>query len=225
MECNTCHELGNFGRKCRSNTENAKKRRTNLEKTYDDQEESEPEEIQQITQLSKILLDKNDHYRIKLIVKGKYRNFTIDTGSPITIMPNIPTLYKPKDIEQLKERYKNVHKNEIKLLDKVWADIDYNGEITKLPILTKGSDITPLLGVNLLKQLPITVNNILLDERTNQSKIVHSKFNEPHNQEHRSKYPNKTRMLANQTESKYQTTYIKTLNRKFGTPGKVRNHR
>ena len=34
-----------------------------------------------------------------------------------------------------------------------------------------------LLGVNWLKQLPITINKILLDEPTNQSKTIHTKYN------------------------------------------------
>ena len=40
------------------------------------------------------------------------------------------------------------------------------------------SDITPLLGVNWLKQLPITINKIQLDEPTNQSEAIHTKFSQ-----------------------------------------------
>ena len=112
-----------------------------------------------------------------MIINGKYQNFTIDTGSAVTIMPNIPEVYNQKDIQSLKERYQYVNKNEIKFLRKVWADIEYNGDTTKLPILiTQRSDITPLLGVNWLKQLPITINKILLDECTNQSNAIYTKF-------------------------------------------------
>ena len=68
-----------------------------------------------------------------------------------------------------KKRYQNVNKNEVKFFGKIWANIDNNGEITKLLILiTQKSNITPLLGVNWLKQLPITMNKILLDENINQ---------------------------------------------------------
>ena len=80
-------------------------------------------------------------------INGKYQNFTIDTGSLVTIMPNNPKLYNPKDIRPLKERYQDVNKNEIKFLGRVWANIEYNGETKKLPILiTQRDDITPLLG-------------------------------------------------------------------------------
>ena len=92
-------------------------------------------------------------------------------------MPNNPKLYNPKDIHPLKERYQDVNKNEIKFQGRVWANIEYNGETKKLPIvITQRDDITPLLGVNLLKQLPITIKKILLDEPTNQSNKFHTKF-------------------------------------------------
>ena len=149
-----------------------------LEGTYTEEEESKPEEIQQITQTNRVLPDENDNYGIKLKINGKYQNFTIDTGSPVTIMPNNPELYNQKLMKPLKERYQDVNKNEIKFLGKVWADIEYNGKTTKLPILiTKRNDITPLLGVNWLKQLPITINKIQLDEQTNQSEAIDAKFN------------------------------------------------
>ena len=50
-------------------------------------------------------------------------------------MLNNRILYEQKDIQPLKERYQDVNKNESKFLGKVWADIEYNGEITKLSIL------------------------------------------------------------------------------------------
>ena len=160
-ECNNCHKTGHFARVCRSKTnKNTRKQKINyLEETYTEEEESEPEEIQQITQINRVLPDENDNYGIKLKINGKYQNFTIDTGSPVTIMPNNPKLYNQREIKPLKERYQDVNKNEIKFLGKIWADIEYNGKTTKLPILiTKTNDITPLLGVNWLKQLPITIN-------------------------------------------------------------------
>ena len=44
----------------------------------------------------------------------KNQNFTIDTGSPVTIMPNNATICEQKDIQPLKERYQDVNNNEIK---------------------------------------------------------------------------------------------------------------
>ena len=177
-ECNNCHKLGHFVRVCCSKTEHTRKRVNYTEEIYGNEEESEPEEIRQITQINRIQPNKNDHYEINLKINGKYQNFTIDTGSPVIIMPNNPTLYKQKDIQPLQERYPDVNKNEIKFLGKIWANIEYNGKTTKLPILiTQRNDITPFLGVNWLKHLPITIDKISLDEKTSQSEDIHTKLN------------------------------------------------
>ena len=143
-----------------------------------DDEESEPEEIQQITQINKIIPDNNDHYGVEININGKKQKFIIDTGSPVTIMPNDITLYKAEDIQPLKERYQDVNKTEIKFLGKVWSNIENNNTQTNLPLLiTKRTDITPLKGVNWLKQLPITINGISLNKENNQSETaIHTKF-------------------------------------------------
>ena len=156
---------------------------------YNDEEESEPEELQQITQINQILPDKNDHYEVKKKINDNYKNFTINTGSPVTIMPNNRKLYNQEDNQPLKEIYQDVNKNEIKFFGKKWANIEYNGEITKLSILiTQRSDITPLLGVNWLNscqspstksywtnpptnQMPFTQNSTNYLKRTAQSRI------------------------------------------------------
>ena len=92
-------------------------------------------------------------------------------------MPNNPKLYNRKDIHPLKERYHDMNKNEIKVLQKIRANFEYNGETTKLPILiTQRNDNTPQLGVKWLKQLPISINKISLDDHTNQSNNIHTKF-------------------------------------------------
>ena len=137
MECNNCHKVGHFARVCRSKTYNTRKQIVNyLEAAHGEKEESEPEEVQQKTQINEILPDKNDNYGIKLKINGNYQNFTIATGSPVTIMPNNPKLYNPKDKHPLTEIYQDVNKNEIKFLGKVRANIEYNGETTNYQFLS-----------------------------------------------------------------------------------------
>ena len=152
-----------------------KKTKSQLPRSNDnEEEESEPEEIQQITQINRTLPDKKNNYGIKVKTNGKYQNFTIDTRSPVRIMPNKSKLNNQKDIHPLKERYQCVNKNEIKFLEKLRANIEYNRKTTKPPLpITQRDDITPLLGVNWLKQLPITINKVSLDEHT-QSNIIHT---------------------------------------------------
>ena len=66
-------------------------------------EEREPEEMLQITQINKILPDNNDHCVVEIKINGKNHKVIIDTGSPVTIMPNNPTLYNTEDVQPLKE--------------------------------------------------------------------------------------------------------------------------
>ena len=55
--------------------------------------------------------------------------------------------------------------------------MEYNGTSTELPMLIiKRKDITPLLGVNWLKQLPITLNKITLDNEIDQSENIYKKY-------------------------------------------------
>ena len=73
MESNNCHKVGHFARVCRSKTDNTRKQTVNyLEAAHSEEDESEPEDIQQITQINKILPDKNDNYGVKLKINGEY---------------------------------------------------------------------------------------------------------------------------------------------------------
>ena len=96
MESINYHKVEHFVRVSRSKTENTRKQRVNYLEAAHSEEGSEPEETQQITQINSILPDKNDNYGIKLKIIGNYQNFTINTGSPVTIMPNNPKLYNPR---------------------------------------------------------------------------------------------------------------------------------
>ena len=120
-----------------------------------------------------------------MIINGEKQKFIIDTGSPVTIMPYDQKIHKTKEIKPMKERYQDVNKNEIKFMGKTWVTAEYNGVSTKLPMLiTKRNDITPLRGVNWLKQLPITINKISLNNETNQSESVYKQYYKLFNTNH-----------------------------------------
>ena len=180
--------MGHFARVCPSEQNKNDQRRINyLEETSSkkDEEESELEKIRQITQINKILPDNNDHYGVEMIINGKKQKFIIDPGSPVTIMPYDQKILKTKEIKPMKERYQDINKNEIKFMGKTWVTAEYNGTSTKLPMLiTKRNDITPLLGVNWLKQLPITINKISLDNETSQSESIYKKYQKLFNTNH-----------------------------------------
>ena len=129
-ECNNCHKLGHFARVCRSKTDHTGKRVTYTEEIYgNEEEESEPEEIRQITQINRIQPNKNDHCEIKLKINGKYQNFTIDTGSPVTIMPNNPTTQHSIN-KTISNRYKKDTKTWTKMKSNSWARSAYTPNTT-----------------------------------------------------------------------------------------------
>ena len=185
-KCNNCQKMGHFARLCRSKQNKNDQRRINyLEETSSEEEESEPEEIRRITQINKIVVDNNDQYGVEMIINGKKQKFIIDTGSPVTIMPYDQKIHNTKEIKPMKERYQDVNKNEIKFMGKTWVTAEYNRTSTKLPMLiTKRNGITPLLGINWLKQLPITTNKISLDNETSQSESIYKKNHKLFNTNH-----------------------------------------
>ena len=92
-------------------------------------------------------------------------------------MPYDQKIHNTKEIKPMKERYQSVNKNEIDFMGKTWLTVECNGTSTELPMLiTKRNDITPLLGVNWLKQLPITINKITLDNEIGQSENIYKNY-------------------------------------------------
>ena len=70
------------------------------------EEDQDENEICRITQINKILPENNNHYDTELKINETKQKFTIDTGSPVTIMPNNANLYKMENIRPKKERCK-----------------------------------------------------------------------------------------------------------------------
>ena len=186
-------------------------------------------EIFRITQINKKLQDNNDHYCIELKIS--------ETKQKFTIMPNNSQLYKTGNLRPIKERYQDVNKNEIQFLGKECMDVEHGGKRIKLPLLiTKGNNITPLLGVNWSKQLRITINKSYWTKKpTNQkqfTKIQSTLRDQPYNTQCPSKITNKNRMLPNTTKTTTNTLSLTRRREKrtrptyqIRTPRKTRNHR
>ena len=109
-------------------------------------------------------------------------------------MPNDTTLYKPEDIQPLKERYQDVNKNGIKFLGKVWVNIEYNNAQTNLPLLLtpnykKNRHIT-IIRCKLAETITNHYQRHLIEQRnqpirsSDTYKIQETIRNEPYNQEH-----------------------------------------
>ena len=78
LKRNNCQKIGHFPRVCRTKP-NKTKKVNNLEDmtSEENNEESEPEEILQITKNNKILPDNNDHYGVEMKINEKNRSLLL----------------------------------------------------------------------------------------------------------------------------------------------------
>ena len=95
----------------------------------------------------------------------------IDSGSPVTLIPQ-RLFNKITEVEELKTNYKDVNDNKIDL-GQTKALVKTNSTTLQLPLLITKANNTPLMGLDWMKWLRITLNtttddikihNIKLDE-------------------------------------------------------------
>ena len=104
-------------------------------------------------------------------INGIAKEFTIDTGSPISIMPLDKRIMKPTEIQKVTNRYQDVNKNEINFPGKIPVIIEYENNKQKMEILiTETTDITPLLGMDWMKTFKITTGKIQVTENNQSEK-------------------------------------------------------
>ena len=63
----------------------------------------------------KAIEEKNKHYIATIKINGVMREFMIDTGSAITIMPPDGRIIKSTGLQNQTNRYQDVNKNQVKL--------------------------------------------------------------------------------------------------------------
>ena len=178
--CNNCGRKGHFARVCRQR-ENYKRKVPNIteEKSETIGEESDESEtsIHRIERLNRIT-DRNKYLTATVKVNFIEKDFIVDTGSPISIMPVDENIMKRTEIQKVKHRYQNVDKNEVKFRGKIPADIEYENNKQKLEILiTERNDITPLLEMDWMKQFKLTIGSIRIqDNSQSEKKRIIEKF-------------------------------------------------
>ena len=141
----------------------------------DDEKESEVEEICRITPQNKILPNNSRKKSTREETKIHYRyrlsgHHHAKYSSTLRNEEHQTNERKKPRCEQRRNQspVENMGGSRIQL---------YNYKKVKLPLLiTKEDDITPLLRVNWLKQLSITINKISLHRETNQSETIYTKF-------------------------------------------------
>ena len=104
-------------------------------------------------------------------INGIAKEFIIDTGSPISIMPPDKRIMKPTEIQKVVNRYQDVNKNEVNFRGKIPVNIEYETNKQKMEILiTERTDISPLLGLDWMRTFELTVSEIQLAENNESDK-------------------------------------------------------
>ena len=167
--CNKCGKKGHYAKACRQKFNNNRtwKRLTEEETNEPDESTSESDEsIHHIKKIKKIN-EMNKHFTAVVRVNGVKKEFIIDTGSPISIMPPDERIIKSTEIQKITNRYQDVNKNEVKFWGKIPVNIEHENNNQKMEILiTERTDITPLLGMDWMKKFKLTIRRIQLAENS-----------------------------------------------------------
>ena len=170
--CNNCGKKGHFARSCRQreNYKNKLRNVTETENSIGEESDESETSIHRIERVNRII-DRNKYLTTIVNINGTEKEFVIDTGSPISIMPADNTIMKESEIQKVRHRYQDVNKNEVKFRGKMPVDIEYENNKQKMQLLiTERNDITPLLGMDWLKKFKLTIGNIQMDENDQSEK-------------------------------------------------------
>ena len=111
-------------------------------------------------------------------MNGIEKEFIVDTGLPISIMPADEQTSKKTEMQKIKHRYQDVNKNEVRFWGQIPTDIEYENNKQKMQtLITERNDITPLVGMDWMKKFNLTIRNTRTDENSqSEKKRVIEKF-------------------------------------------------
>ena len=124
--CNNCGKKGHYVRACKQRTKNnrALSKLTEEEETEPNESMSESDESIYHIEEIKNIVEQQKHYTAIIKINGTPKEFIIDTGSPVTIMPLDEQIIKKTEIQKLTNRYQDVNKNEVKFRGKIPVNIE-----------------------------------------------------------------------------------------------------
>ena len=148
----TVEKKGHYAGACKQRTKNNRtvRKLTEEEETEPNESMSEPDESIYHIEEIKNIVEQQKHYRAKIKINGTPKEFIIDTGSPVTIMPLYEQIMNKTEIQKKRNRYQDVNKNEVKFRGKKPVDMEYEKQKMEI-LITEKTDITPLLDMDWMK--------------------------------------------------------------------------
>ena len=108
---------------------------------------------------------KDKHYTATIKINGVKKEFIIDTGSPITIMPPDERITHCTETQKITNRYQDVNKNEVKFRGNLPLNIEYENKKQEMEnLIIERTNITPLLGWDWMETFKLNIRRIRLAE-------------------------------------------------------------
>ena len=95
-------------------------------------------------------------YTRTLLVNNRPIKFIVDTSSPVTPIPKVK-FNKITAVKPVSEDYRDVNDNKIKFGGKTLTNIEIDGKSKQLELLITTKQTHPLLGLNWMKELGLTL--------------------------------------------------------------------
>ena len=157
-KCAKCGKLGHYAKCCRS------MRKINHiadeEAESADEDDWIPDKIhliqQKINSVGTTNKNGNPFYTKTLLVNNRPIKFIVDTGSPVTLIPKLK-FNRTTEINPVIEDYRDVNDNKIKFEGKTLANVEFDGKSKQLELLITTKQTHPLLGLNWMKELGLTL--------------------------------------------------------------------
>ena len=157
-KCAKCGKIGHFAKCCRTN-----KRVNHImeeETSSANEDDWKPNTIHSVKQKIHSTRSTNsngpDIFTITALVKNRPIKFIIDRGSPVTLLPK--SLFNNiTQLHPLKTEYRDVNDNQIQFEGKTTAKVEIDGKQKELEILVTTKRTNPLLGLDWMKKLGITL--------------------------------------------------------------------
>ena len=135
-----------------------------------DEDDWTPEKILSIQQKTNSMGATNKNgilfYTRRLLVNNRPIKFIVDTGSPVTPIPKLK-FNKITAVKPVSEDYWDVNDNKIHFEGETLANIKIDGKSKQLELLIITTQTHPLLGLNWMKELGLTLKPETLHESIN----------------------------------------------------------